>query len=83
MGPVSRHKAQRPARPGSDNVCRVHRRCGELLRGGRASLEQNDSCIEMRRLPGGDFGRAALTPEAGEWTPVMCGAADRSLSLLG
>ncbi|KAF3857509.1 hypothetical protein F7725_009368 [Dissostichus mawsoni] len=36
---------------------------------------KNDSCIEMRRLPGGDFGRVVhLLENGGEWTPVICSA---------
>ncbi|KAK1876423.1 Protocadherin Fat 2, partial [Dissostichus eleginoides] len=36
---------------------------------------KNYSCIEMRRLPGGDFGRVVhLLENGGEWTPVICSA---------
>lgn len=76
MGPVSPHKAQRPTEGREIMYAEFTGAVGCCCRaGGRTSLEQNDSCIEMRRLPGGYFSRAARWLETwGEWTPVICRA---------
>lgn len=52
--------AQSPApyRGRRDNVCKSSQALWVAAGGVRTSLERNDSCIEMRRLPRGYFGGA-------------------------
>lgn len=64
------HKAQRPTVGREIMYAEFTGAVGCCCRaGGRTSLEQNDSCIEMRRPR-----PSCAHWKWGEWTPVICGA---------
>lgn len=57
MGPVSPHKAQRPTEGREIMYAEFTGAVGCCCGAGGHLWSKNDSCIEMRRLPGGYFGR--------------------------